>query len=267
MSDAPLPGPWQNLLVQLEYPSATITVNRPHVLNALDRTTLAELAQVLRDLDADPHVRGVIITGSGERSFVAGADIRELQALSGMEGTETSRMGQAVFSQIENLSKPSIAAVNGFALGGGCELALACDIRLASDNARLGLPEVGLGLIPGYGGTQRLPRLIGKARALELMLTGDPVHAEEALRIGLVNRVVPQAELLTHAREIVKRISHNAPLAVAAARRAVLRGLDVDLARGLDLESLHFGVLCSTQDKLEGLTAFLEKRKAAFGGH
>ena len=266
MSDTPVATPWQNLVVEIEAPSATITITRPRVLNALNRATLEELSRALGELDANPEVRGIIITGSGEKAFVAGADIAELQSLSGTGGTDTAQFGQGVFSRIEALGKPCIAAINGFALGGGCELALACDLRLASENAKLGLPEVGLGLIPGYGGTQRLPRLIGRARAMELMLTGDPVTADEALRMGLVNRVVPQGDLLATAREIVKRIARNAPLAISAARQAVLQGLDVDLGRGLDIEALHFGVLCSTADKLEGLTAFLEKRKPAFRG-
>ena len=267
MPRSPGPGSWRSLVVEVDAPSATITIRRPQVLNALDHDTLEELSRALLALEAHAEVRGIIITGAGEKAFVAGADIRELQGLDGQQGLALSRFGQEVLRLLDHGSKPTIAAINGLALGGGCELALACDLRLASEHATLGLPEVGLGLIPGFGGTQRLPRLVGPARALELLLTGSSIHADEACRIGLVNRVVPHAELLSRARELVERMARNAPQAVAAARQAVRQGLDVDLARGLDIESLHFGILCSTEDKREGLTAFLEKRSPRFGGH
>lgn len=258
---------YEMLLVERDGAAGVITVNRPEKLNALNARVMAELEQAVGELDADPAVRAIIITGAGEKAFVAGADIAELAKLDGMGGLEKAREGQAIMRRIETSSKPIIAAVNGFALGGGCELALACDIRIASDNARLGLPEVGLGIIPGYGGTQRLPRIIGKGLALELILTGTQVKADEALRIGLVNKVVPQAELLATAKAMVAQMAKNGPLAMAAARRVVHEGLDVDIDRGLALEALHFGVMCATRDTREGLTAFVEKRKPEFKGH
>jgi len=257
---------YENLLVERDGAAGVITINRPKVLNALNGQTLQELDRALREFEADPAVRGIIITGGGEKSFVAGADIKELAPLNSTEGVEKCKIGQGLLRMMESMSKPTIAAINGFALGGGCELALACDIRLASDNARIGLPEVSLGIIPGYGGTQRLPRIIGKGLALELILTGTPIKAEEAWRIGLVNRVVPQEQLLATAKEMVASIAKNGPLAIAAARRAVHQGLDVDLDRGLALEALQFGVLCASNDKKEGLSAFLDKRTPEFKG-
>jgi enoyl-CoA hydratase len=257
---------YKNLLVAIEPPCAIVTINRPDKLNALNADTLTELEAALVELEGNAEVRGIVLTGSGSKSFVAGADINELKPLQGPEGVAKCYVGQGLLRRMEMLSKPIIAAVNGFALGGGCELALACDIRLASDNARLGLPEVSLGIIPGYGGTQRLPRVIGKGLALEMILSGEAIKAERAVQIGLVNRVVPQDRLLDEARELVRSIAKNGPLAVAAAKRAVHQGLDVDLDRGLQLEALGFGVLCGTRDKEEGLGAFLEKRKPEFKG-
>ena len=236
------------------------------MLNALNLATITELDLAFTELENDPTVRGIIITGAGEKSFVAGADIKELAPLNSTEGAQFCLGGQALLRRFERSSKPVIAAINGFALGGGCELALGCDIRIASENARIGLPEVTLGITPGYGGTQRLPRLIGKGPALEMMMTGVPVKAEEALRIGLVNKVVPQSELLATACNLVEQIAKAGPLAVAAARQAVHQGCEVDIDRGLAIEALHFGVLCATEDKKEGVTAFLEKRKPVFRG-
>jgi enoyl-CoA hydratase len=257
---------YELLIVERDGVAGIVTVNRPDKLNALNSQVLVELERALAELDADPSVRGIILTGAGEKSFVAGADIGELAKLNGVEGVEKCRIGQGLTRKMERLSKPIIAAINGFALGGGCELALGCDIRIASENARIGLPEVGLAIIPGYGGTQRLPRIIGKGLALELILTGRQVKADEALRIGLVNAVVPQPELLEKAREMVAAIAKNGPLAVAAARRVVHQGLDVDLETGLALEATAFGVLCGTADTKEGLNAFVEKRKPEYKG-
>lgn len=257
---------FETLLVERDGAAGVITINRPDKLNALNSQVVSDLSRALRALDEETPVRAIIVTGAGEKSFVAGADIAELAVLDSAGGVEKARIGQALMRQIERLSKPVIAAINGFALGGGCELALACDIRIASENARLGLPEVGLGIIPGYGGTQRLARVIGKGLALELVLTGAQIKADEALRIGLVNKVVPQASLLATAKEMVAHIARNAPLAVAAAKRATHEGLEVDLDTGLSLERLQFGLLCNTRDTREGLTAFVEKRKPEYKG-
>ncbi|HEY3997875.1 MAG TPA: enoyl-CoA hydratase-related protein [Candidatus Xenobia bacterium] len=257
---------FKNLLVERHGAAATIVINRPEVLNALNHETMEELMVAFDGEDRDPAVRGVIVTGSGEKSFVSGADINELKNLSPIQGLDKTRHGQALLRRLEAMRKPTIAAVNGFALGGGLELALACDIRLAAPKARLGLPEVKLGVLPGFGGTQRLPRLIGRGAALELICTGDIIDAAEALRIGLVNKVVDMEQLLPTARAMVDRIAANGPLAVAAARRAVLDGVNLDLERGMELEALHFATICGTQDKLEGTSAFLEKRKAQFKG-
>ncbi len=257
---------YQNILVEIDGAAAIVTINRESKLNALNSGTLDELRRAFDELEMHPDVRGIILTGAGTKAFVAGADIHELKPLQSLGGVSKCHVGQGLLRHMEMLSKPIIAAINGFALGGGCELALACDFRIASDNAKIGLPEVSLGIIPGYGGTQRLPRLVGKGRALELIMTGVPVAADEAARIGLVNRVVPQAELIPAARALVAQIAKNGPLAVAAAKRAVHQGMEVDLDRGLQIEALGFGVLCGTRDKEEGLTAFIEKRKAAFEG-
>ena len=257
---------YEMLRVERDGAAGIITINRPDKLNALNAQVTAELELAVNELDADRAVRAIIITGAGEKSFVAGADIAELTRLNGMGSLEAARAGQRLMRRIETTSKPVIAAINGFALGGGCELALACDIRLASENARLGLPEVGLGIIPGYGGTQRLPRIIGKGLALEMIVTGAQIKADEALRIGLVNKVVPQVELLDTAKAMVAQIAKNGPLAVAAARRVAHEGLEVDIDRGLAMEALHFSTLYSTRDTHEGLTAFVEKRKPTFTG-
>jgi enoyl-CoA hydratase len=245
---------------------ATITITRPEKLNALNRATLAELGDHVRRAEGDPAVRGVVITGAGAKAFVAGADISELSGLSPLEAVELSSEGQRVFRAIELMRKPVVAAVNGFALGGGCELALACHLRIASENARLGLPEVSLGLIPGYGGTVRLQRLIGSGRALEMILTGGQVDAAEAHRIGLVNRVVPRDRLLEEARGLLERIAANGPVAIALALESVRRSAETGPEEGFSLEAHLFGLLAATEDMREGTRAFLEKRPARFEG-
>jgi len=245
---------------------AIITIARPKVLNALNAPTLKELHRAFEAVRDDDDVRVAIVTGEGEKAFVAGADITEFTALGAIGAEELSVRGQAVFSLVENCGKPVIAAVNGFALGGGCELALACSFRIASETARFGQPETKLGLIPGYGGTQRLARLIGKGRALQIILTADMVKADEALRIGLVNEVLAAAELLPRAEAIAHKIIANAPIAVRLSIEAVNKGLDMSLAEGLSLEASLFGLSFSTADKNEGTGAFLEKRTAQFKG-
>ncbi len=239
-------------------------VNRPDVLNALNRETLAEIEACARHFNADPAQGALIVTGAGDKSFVSGADINELAVLDPRGAEEISRFGQRVLDTLERSPKPVIAAVNGYAFGGGCELALACHMRLASENAVLGLPEVSLGIIPGYGGTQRLPRLVGTGRALEIMLSGRRVKADEAERIGLVNRVVPREQLLAETEKLVQAMLKNGPLAVAAVLEAVQRGLQLGLDDGLRLESGLFGILAASEDMHEGLKAFLEKRPARF---
>lgn len=243
-----------------------VRINRPEKLNALNHKVMEELFDCFQALHKDVEVRVVILTGSGEKAFVAGADINELAAQTPIEGKETSRFGQQVFNLIENLGKPVIAAINGFALGGGCELAMACTLRVASETARLGQPEVKLGLIPGYAGSQRLPRLVGKCRALELILTGEPVTAHEAHRMGLVNQVVPAAELLAAAEKLAHKIIANAPLAIKLAMEAVNHGMEMPTAEGQFLEATLFGLCCTTTDRKEGTRAFLEKRPAKFTG-
>ena len=243
-----------------------ITIDRPKVLNALNAQTVDELRRAFRDAREDDSVKCVILTGAGDKAFVAGADINELSKMTPITGKETSEKGQRVFRAIERFPKPVIAAVNGFALGGGCELALACHIRIASDKAQLGLPEVTLGIIPGYGGTQRMARLLGKGRALELILTGDRIKADEAERIGLVNRVVPADQLMTVAEELARTIAKRGPLAVRAAIEAVMSGSDMPFDEGQFLEATLFGLLASTEDMKEGMSAFLEKRAADFKG-
>jgi len=244
---------------------ATITVNRPDKLNALNSATIAELGAAIDDARVRQDVGGVILTGAG-RAFIAGADITELQGQSPFVAKGRSRAGQEVFRRYEMCPKPVIAAVNGFALGGGCEIAMACHVRIASEHAKFGQPEVKLGTLPGYGGTQRLPRLIGKGRALQLLMTGEMIDAEEALRIGLVNRVVHAAELIGAAQIMLKQIMQNAPLAVALSIEAVDRGLGMTLDEGLTLEANHFGLLAATDDMKEGISAFLEKRTPGFNG-
>jgi enoyl-CoA hydratase len=257
---------YETLLVERSDVYAVVTLNRPKVMNALNRALFAELDDAFTALAADREMRAVILTGSGEKAFAAGADISELASLSAAEGQQQARRGQAVFRRIETCGKPVIAAINGFALGGGCELAMACTIRIASDRARLGQPEVKLGLVPGYGGTQRLPRLVGKGAAMKLLLTGDMVGAEEAFRIGLVDEVVPAEALLPRAETLARAIAQQAPLAVAGCIQAVEGGYDLPLDSGLELEASLFGLACATGDKAEGTKAFLEKRAPVWHG-
>jgi enoyl-CoA hydratase len=257
---------YENLKYDKKNQIATITIDRPKVLNALNMATMEELRQAFTGARDDKDVRVVILTGAGEKSFVAGADINELARHNAVEGKEYTQQGQSVLDLIENLGKPVICCINGFALGGGCELAMACTFRLASDNAKIGQPEVKLGIIPGYGGSQRLPRLVGKGLALQMLLSGEHITAQEAHRIGLVNEVVPQAELLPRAEAIAKKIIANAPLAVQYTMEAVHRGLEMSQAEGLYLEATLFGLCCATEDKKEGTAAFLEKRAANFKG-
>jgi enoyl-CoA hydratase len=241
-----------------------VTIDRPKVLNALNAQTVDELGRVFRDVREDDDVRAVILTGGGEKAFVAGADINELARMTPITGKETAQRGQRVFLSIERCPKPVIGAINGFALGGGCELALACHIRIASDKAQLGLPEVTLGIIPGYGGTQRMARLLGKGKALELILTADRIGAAEAERIGLVNKVVPADQLMATAEELARKIMTRGPLAVRASIEAVMSGSEMPFDEGQVLEATLFGLLASTEDMKEGMQAFLEKRPAAF---
>ena len=245
---------------------ASVTVNRPKVLNALNTPTWADLRTAFEDARDDDAVRGVILTGAGDKAFIAGADIGELAHASAVEAEQASRFGQEVLELVENLGKPVIAAVNGFALGGGCETAMACTIRIAVDTARFGQPEVKLGLLPGGGGTQRLPRLVGKGRALQLILSGGMISAQEAYRIGLVNEIVPAANLIARAEEILKQISANAPVAVRLSLEAVNKGMDTSQSEGFALEASYFGLCAATDDKKEGTSAFLEKRAPQFHG-
>jgi enoyl-CoA hydratase len=245
---------------------AVITVNRPDKLNALNAETVNELRRALEQAAGDEAIRAVILTGAGEKSFVAGADIAELAKMTPISGIDVSRQGQDTFRFLETMRKPVIAAVNGFALGGGLELALACHFRIASENAKFGLPEVKLGIIPGYGGTVRLPRVVGRGRALEMILTGEMLDAQEAFRIGLVNRVYPQADLIAAAEQLALKIAANGPVAVALAIEAVDHGYHASTEDALRLESNLFGLLASTADMREGMAAFLEKRKASFKG-
>jgi enoyl-CoA hydratase len=258
--------PYENISSEIKNRIAYVTINRPKVLNALNMQTMEELRQAFVELKGNRDVRVVILTGAGEKSFVAGADINELQKNNPVEAKEYTHRGQAVLDVIENLGKPVIACINGFALGGGCELAMACTMRLASENAKLGQPEVKLGIIPGYGGTQRLPRLVGKGVAAQLLLTGDMINAQEAHRIGLVNEVVAGAELVPRAEAIAQAIIKNAPLAIQYCLEAVNHGMEMTQQEGLFLEATLFSVCCATEDKKEGTTAFLEKRAANFQG-
>jgi enoyl-CoA hydratase/carnithine racemase len=257
---------YENILVEKKNSIAYVTVNRPRVLNALNMATMEELRAAFTDVKADPSVRVVILTGAGEKAFIAGADIGELSQHNPVSAKEYTHRGQSVLDMIENLGKPVIACINGFALGGGCELAMACTMRLASENAKLGQPEVKLGLIPGYGGSQRLPRLVGKGIAMQHLLTGEMVSAQEAHRIGLVNEVTPAAELIPRAEAIAQKIIANGPLAVQYTMEAVNKGMEMTLPEGLYLEAVLFGVACATEDKNEGTKAFLEKRPAQFKG-
>ena len=254
------------LLLESRPPVAVVTLNRPKVLNALNGATFAELDEVFRGLAAEPAIRVILLTGGGGRAFAAGADIGELAATNAENGAAFSRRGQQVFRNIERLRKPVIACIQGFALGGGCELAMACTLRLASDDARLGQPEVKLGVIPGYGGTQRMPRLVGRGAALKLLLTGEIISAEEALRIGLVDEVVPASELMQRAEALAASIAAQAPLAIAETLRVVEEGISLQLDLALRLESEHFGRLCGTADKAEGTRAFREKRAPVWKG-
>jgi enoyl-CoA hydratase len=255
-----------NLLVERDGPVAVITVNRPAVLNALNTPTTDELRRTILALKHDASVRAVIVTGAGDKAFIAGADINELAALKPTQGKEHAQRGQHVFDLIENMGKPVIAAINGFALGGGCELALACTLRIAADSARIGQPEINLGIIPGYAGSQRLARLVGKGIALDLLLTGRQVKADEALAIGLVNKVVPAAELMPAAKAWAAELASKAPIAVQYIIEAVNRGLDASFDKAQHLEATLFGLVASTADMREGTRAFLEKRKAQFKG-
>jgi enoyl-CoA hydratase/carnithine racemase len=245
---------------------AYVTVDRPKVLNALNTPTWTDLRSAFEDAKADAAVHGVILTGAGDKAFIAGADISELAHVDAYEAEESSRFGQGVLDFIENLGKPVIAAINGFALGGGCETAMACTIRIAVEHAKFGQPEVKLGLLPGGGGTQRLPRLVGKGRALQLILTGETISAQEAYRIGLVNEVVPAASLIERAETILKQITANAPIAVKFSLEAANKGLETSQSEGLALEASYFGICAATEDKKEGTTAFLEKRAPKFRG-
>ncbi len=257
---------FKTLVVEIEDSVATITIDRPEKLNALNHTVLNELWQLFEQLHNDSAVQGILLTGAGEKAFVAGADLQEIKELDAESAMQFARNGQRLFSRIENFPKPVVALVNGFALGGGCELAMACHLRLASDKAKFGQPEINLGIIPGYGGTQRLPRLIGKTRALELLLTGDMIDAQQALTYGLVNRVVPAEQLLDEGKAFIKKIVAKGAIAIHSILQAVQQGFDQSLEHGLELEAMLFGRVCATQDKEEGIKAFFEKRKPQFKG-
>ena len=258
--------PYENLLYEVRDAIAWITFNRPKVLNALNRQTILELGQALDAAQGDDAVRVLILTGAGEKAFVAGADISELAKMTPITGQETSLLGQSTIRKLETMGKPSIAAINGYCLGGGCEMALACSMRVASKTAKIGQPEVTLGIMPGYGGSQRLPRLVGKGRAHEMILTGQMITAEEALRIGLVNHVTEPGELLAACEAIARKIIAQAPLAVRYSMEAIERGLEMPQEEGLYLEASLFGLCAATEDMREGTRAFLEKRPAQFKG-
>jgi enoyl-CoA hydratase len=257
---------FENILLEKKNAIAYVTVNRPKVLNALNAATLEELRAAFTDIGSDAAIRVAILTGAGEKAFVAGADISELAKQEPVPVKEYTLRNQSVLALIENLGKPVIACINGFALGGGCELAMACTMRLASENAKLGQPEVKLGVIPGLGGTQRLPRLVGKGMAMQLVLSGEMISAQEAHRIGLVNEVTAAAELIPRAEAIAQKIIANAPLAVQYAMEAVNRGLEMNLPEGMYLEAVLFGLCSASEDKKEGIAAFLEKRPPQFKG-
>jgi enoyl-CoA hydratase len=251
-----------NLIVEAENDIAIVTVNRPKSLNALNSETLSELDACFSKIEKRKDVKALILTGAGEKAFVAGADISEMVNATPGAGRAMSLLAYEAFGKLENMPQVTIAAVNGFALGGGCEISMACDIRIASENAKFGQPEVGLGILPGFGGTQRLPRLVGKGRAKELIFTADTIDAQEAYRIGLVNKVVPQAELLDYCKKMAEKIISKGSYAVSLAKSAINSGLDMDIASGLKLEANIFGLSFATADKKEGMSAFLEKRKA-----
>jgi enoyl-CoA hydratase/carnithine racemase len=256
----------ENVLYEKKESIAYVTLNRPKVLNALNKATWDELKSAFEDARDDATVRGVIITGAGDKAFIAGADISELATAGAVQAEQSSSHGQDVLNLIENLGKPVIAAINGFALGGGCETAMACTIRLASEHAKFGQPEVKLGVLPGGGGTQRLPRLVGKGRALQLILTGAIINATEAYRIGLVNEVVPAVDLITRAEALLREIFSNAPVAIKYSLEAVNKGMETSQREGLALEASFFGLCAGTEDKNEGTRAFLEKRAPKFQG-
>jgi len=258
---------FENVLYSKKGAIAYITVNRPKVLNALNTRTWEDLRRAFTQVRNDVEMHGVILTGAGDKAFIAGADISEVAHLSAVDAERSSSNGQAVLDLIENLGKPVVAAINGFALGGGCETAMACTLRIASETARFGQPEVKLGLLPGGGGTQRLPRLVGKGRALQLILTGEVITAQEAWRIGLVNEVVAAADLISRAEAILKQIFGNAPIATRFCLDAVNKGMDTSLAQGQALEASFFGLCAATEDQKEGTSAFLEKRAPHFHGH
>jgi enoyl-CoA hydratase len=257
---------FENLIVTKNQSWAQVTVNRPAVLNALNEKTRQELVQAFSDLARDPAIKAIILTGAGDRAFIAGAEIQEFEGWGAVAGAESCYRGQAVCDRIENVGKPVIAAINGFALGGGCELAMACHLRIASSKAKIGQPEINLGIMPGYGGTQRLARLVGEGRAMELILTGDAITADEAYRIGLVNKVVAPEELMPTATALAEKLAGKGPLAVRHAMEAIHYGLQGSLAEGLRHEAHLFGLCFATEDKNEGVRAFLEKRPAKFQG-
>ncbi len=258
---------YKNILVEKKDSILIVTINRERAMNALNKETVGELQKVFSYYWTAEDVKCVVITGSGDKAFVAGADIPELGDLDVRSGTDLSANGLYLTKTIQNFPRPVIAAINGFALGGGCELAMACDIRLASEKARLGQPEVNLGIIPGYGGTQRLSRLVGRGKAMQLILTGDMIDAREAFRVGLVDEVYPPEELMAKALEMAGKIASKAPIAVSLAKECINRGLDISLAHGCDLEKANFGQVCGTGDKNEGIEAFMEKRQPKFTGH
>lgn len=255
---------YNTLLLEKKNGIGTLTINRPKNLNALNKEVLEELTQVLKAIEKDEDIHVLIVTGAGEKAFVAGADIKEMKDKNAIEGRDFSTLGNAAFSQLENLRQPTIAAVNGFALGGGCELAMSCDIRIGSVNAKFGQPEVGLGITPGFGGTQRLSRLVGLAKAKELIYTAKTINANEAMSIGLLNQLVEAADLTEEAEKMAQAIMKQSPLAVEASKKAINRGYEMDLVHGLEMEAEMFGALFATEDQKEGMTAFTEKRKAAF---
>jgi enoyl-CoA hydratase len=257
---------YENLLFACEDGIGIVTINRPKALNALNAATIYELDQMFDELAKDDSVKTVILTGGGEKSFVAGADITEMQSMTAIEGRNWGKLAQAVFNKIENLPKPVIAAVNGYALGGGCEISMACDIRIASEKAKFGQPEVSLGIPPGFGGTQRLARLVGKGRSKEMLFTGDMIDAAEAYRIGLANKVVAPEELMNTAKAMAQKIMSRAPIAVQVCKAAVNEGLDTDLESGIAYEAEVFGLCFATKDQKEGMAAFVGKRKADFIG-
>jgi enoyl-CoA hydratase len=257
---------FNTILLTVEENIAVITINRPKFLNALNTEVFFELSEVLDSIEKDDSIRAVVLTGSGEKAFVAGADISEMQHKNVLEAREFSALGNRIMLKLENLNKPVIAAVNGFALGGGCELAMACDIRIAGNRAKFGQPEVGLGIIAGFGGTQRLSRLVGSGIAKEILFTGEMINAERAYEIGLVNRVVDASEVVEEAKKMAKTIASKSPLGIVFTKKAVNEGSNLDIERAVSLEAELFGSLFSTNDQTEGMTAFLEKRQAVFKG-